>query len=94
MRVVLAIRTAAFDIYTLDSGKRFRFLILDTPRQQDIEKEALARFIAELKELSVKTNAQIVFSTTDYHYHCGDGDVQWSPEFAGPEQKMFLRPVI
>lgn len=93
LRVVLAMRTAAFEIYAADVDKRLRFLILDTPRQQDIEKEALARYIAEIKNLSINKNAQIVFSTTDYHYDCDDGDAQWSPEFEGAEQKMFLRPV-
>jgi len=93
LRVVLAMRTAAFDVYARDAGKRFRFLILDTPRQHDIEKEALARYISELKALIVERNAQVIFSTTDYHYECGEGDVQWSPEFEGVEQKMFLRSV-
>lgn len=94
LRVVLAMRTAAFEVYARDASKRLRFLILDTPRQQDIEKEALARYIAELKSLAVDKNVQIVFSTTDYHYDCADGDVQWSPEFDGAEQKMFLRVVV
>jgi hypothetical protein len=94
LRVVLAIRTAAFEVYARDESKRLRFLVLDTPRQQDIEKEPLARYISELKTLAVEKDAQIIFSTTDYHYECGEGDVQWSPMFDGVEQKMFLRPVV
>jgi hypothetical protein len=91
LRVILAIRTAAFEVYARDNSKQLRFLVLDTPRQQDIEKEALASYIAELKILATTNNAQVIFSTTDYHYDCSDGDIQWSPEFDGAEQRMFLR---
>lgn len=93
LRVVLSLRTAAFEVYAKDPAKELRFLILDTPRQQDIEKEALARYISELKKLAGAARAQIVFSTTDYHYDCNERDAQWSPQFSGAEQKMFLNVV-
>jgi hypothetical protein len=93
LRVILAMRTAAFEVYARDNAKALRFLVLDTPRQQDIEKEPLARYISELKALAAAANAQIIFSTTDYHYECAEGDIQWSPEFDGAEQKMFLRKI-
>lgn len=91
LRVVLAIRTATFEVYVKDPRRKLRFLILDTPRQQDIEREALARYILELRRLSVESDCQVIFSTTDYHYDCRDGDKQWSPQFDGPEQMMFLK---
>jgi hypothetical protein len=93
LRVVLALRTAAFEVYARDEARRLRFLILDTPRQQDIEKEALAGYVAGLKRLAIEKDAQIVFSTTEYHYECDDQDAQWSPQFPGAEQNMFLREV-
>jgi len=90
LRVILAIRTACFEVYVEDEGNAFRFLILDTPRQQDIEAADLASYIQELKNVAVEHGAQVIFSTTEYHYEGTDGDVEWMPEFPGPEQPMFL----
>lgn len=90
VRVILAIRAALFELYTRDPAKRFRFFILDTPRQQDIEAADLGNFIANLKELARQNQAQIIFSTTEYHYECDAEDREWTPQYQGPEQKMFL----
>ena len=90
LRVILAVHTAFFELYTNDFVNKFRFLILDTPRQQDIEAADLANYIAELKKLAVANEAQIIFSTTEYHYECGRDDREWVPEFPGLEQNMFL----
>lgn len=65
-------------------------MILDTPRQQDIEASDLANYVCALKAMAVKKEIQIIFSTTEYHYDCEVGDAEWIPEFAGLEQKMFL----
>lgn len=90
VRVILAVRAALFDLYTRDSANRFRFFVLDTPRQQDIEAVDLGNFIAHLKNLAKKNEAQIIFSTTEYHYECDSEDREWTPLYSGPEQKMFL----
>lgn len=90
VRVILAIRAALFELYTRDPDNRFRFFILDTPRQQDIEAIDLGNFIANLKELARKNQAQIIFSTTEYHYECDAEDREWIPRYQGAEQKMFL----
>lgn len=90
LRVILAVRTAVFELYTRDASKKFRFFLLDTPRQQDIEAADLGNFVTELKKLAVGNDVQIVFSTTEYHYECADDDKEWRPEFPGPEQDMFL----
>jgi energy-coupling factor transporter ATP-binding protein EcfA2 len=90
LRVVLAIRTAAFELYLGEAHGAFRFLILDTPRQQDVQREDLGGYIEELKRLAAKMDAQIVFSTTNYRYKCLEGDAEWQPTFAGAKQKMFL----
>jgi hypothetical protein len=89
-RVILAAHTAVFEVYTKNKANQMRFLILDTPRQQDIEAGALARYISELKKFAVAQDAQIIFSTTEYHYESRDGDVEWKPSFPGAEQAMFL----
>jgi hypothetical protein len=90
LRVVLAIHTAAFELYLSEADGAFRFLILDTPRQQDVQREDLGGYIEQLKRLAVESNAQVVFSTTNYRYKCVDGDEEWQPKFPGPKQKMFL----
>lgn len=90
VRVILAIRAALFELYTRDSANRFRFFVLDTPRQQDIEAVDLGNFIAHLKDLAKKNEAQVIFSTTEYHYECDSEDREWIPQYWGPEQKMFL----
>lgn len=90
VRVILAIRAALFELYTRDPANRFRFFILDTPRQQDIEAIDLGNFIGNLKELAMRNQAQIIFSTTEYHYECDAQDREWTPQYPGPEQKMFL----
>lgn len=92
LRVVLAIHTATFELYVRNRASGFRFFILDTPRQQDISSDALGAYIAGLKALAKEHAAQIVFSTTEYHYECGDGDQEWKPTFPGSEQLMFLGP--
>lgn len=89
-RVILAFHSAVFEMYLSDPNRKFRFLILDTPRQQDIEADALAKYISELKLLAKNLNAQIVFSTTEFHYETVEGDIEWHPTFPGPEQNMYL----
>lgn len=90
VRVVLAIRTACFELLTLDKERAPRFLVLDTPRQQDIKRESLARYIKALQELSVRNDVQIVFSTTNHRYALGADDGEWVAKFPGETQAMFL----
>jgi hypothetical protein len=66
------------------------FLIFDTPRQHDIETKDFAAFVARLKNICKDNRAQIVFSTTEYHYDAAEGDIEWQPEFSGFEQPMYL----
>lgn len=89
-RVVLSIRTAAFDLLARKAGRLPRFLILDTPRQQDISREDLARYIAELQMLAGEWESQVVYSTTNHRYDLGEGDKEWQPRFPGENHDMFL----
>ena len=89
-RVVLAIRTAAFELICRRNGNAPRFFILDTPRQQDIARADLAAYIEQLQALGSEYQAQIVLSTTNHRYDLGAGDVEWIPDFPGEKHPMFL----
>lgn len=90
-RIVLAVRTAAFDLVTLrDDGLTPKFFVLDTPRQQDISRADLAEFITQLKDLASMRAAQVIYSTTNHRYDVGEGDTEWIPEFPGAEHPMYL----
>lgn len=90
-RIVLAIRTAAFDLATMCSDPRKpRFFILDTPRQQDISRDDLAKFIAQLQNLASQRSVQVVYSTTNHRYDLGEDDTELVPTFPGAEHSMYL----
>jgi len=90
LRVVLAIKAAFFDIHISGDNSFIDFLILDTPRQHDIESEHLAAFIQKMKSLVSNRKTQVIFSTTEYHYKNQENDIEWIPTFPGIEQNMFL----
>lgn len=90
LRAVLALKAAFFEVYLSKEKSPIEFMIFDTPRQHDIESEHFAAFIGRLKSLVSGKSAQIVFSTTEYHYENQDGDVEWTPTYPGSEQNMFL----
>jgi hypothetical protein len=90
-RVVLAIRTAAFELAASRESKRLpRFLILDTPRQQDISRADLANFIEELQVVATERQAQVVYSTTNHRYEVGIDDAEWLASFPGADHTMYL----
>lgn len=89
-RLVLAVRTAVFEVLLKDESFSPRFFILDTPKQQDIDTNDFARYIAALKDLAKSGNAQIIFSSSNYRYEASTGDVDWPPVYSGPEQLMYL----
>ncbi|MGI0119869.1 AAA family ATPase [Zooshikella sp. RANM57] len=90
LRTVLALRAAFFELFISTGCISIEFLIFDTPRQHDIETKDFAAFIARLKSICKDNRAQIVFSTTEYHYNGVEGDIEWKPEFSGFEQPMYL----
>jgi len=89
-RVVLAVRTAMLEVLLRDDSFSPRFFILDTPRQQDIKKEDFANYVVALKELCKRSNAQLVFSSSNYRYEPDARDKDWPPGFPGEEQPMYL----
>lgn len=90
LRVILALRAAFFEIFISRGGDSIEFLIFDTPKQHDIETKDFAAFISKLKSFCGERQAQIIFSTTEYHYESADNDKEWLPTFEGFEQPMFL----
>lgn len=89
-RIILAIHAALFEHYLQDLERPFRFLILDTPKQQELASEDLARYLHALESVCDKVGGQILISSTEYHHALGESDREWVPQFAGPEQRMYL----
>jgi hypothetical protein len=90
LRTVLALRAAFFELVISMGHSSIEFLVFDTPRQHDIETKDFAAFIARLKSICNNNRAQIIFSTTEYHYDADKNDMEWLPEFSGFEQPMYL----
>lgn len=90
IRLVLAIHAALFEAYISEPSRPFRFLILDTPKQQELHTEDLAKYLTELEKLCLAKNAQLILSSTEYDHPTGQLDKRWLPEYKGPYQPMYL----
>lgn len=93
IRVVLAIHAAIFEEYLKNNERPFRFLVLDTPKQQEIQTQDLADYLVALSKLAGQANAQVIFSTTEYRFPCDEQDAEWIPTYEGAEQPMYLGPI-
>jgi hypothetical protein len=89
-RIILAIRTATFDLSVRNRILSPRFFILDTPRQQDIFRDDLANYISNLQDLATEQSIQIIYSTTNHRYPLRDNDTEWTPKYPGDDHPMFL----
>lgn len=89
-RIILSIHAALFELYLQVPKRPFRFLILDTPKQQELASEDLARYLHVLEAVCDEFGGQILISSTEYHHVIGDRDKEWMPKFPGPEQLMYL----
>ncbi|MDD2050258.1 hypothetical protein [Pseudomonas putida] len=90
IRAVLAYHAAVFQVFAERGVLGFRFLILDTPKQHEINNDDLGRYLNALKSLCSQHGAQVVFSTTEYHYSGDGNDSEWLPSYVGADQNMFL----
>lgn len=90
IRLVLAIHAALFEAYLSDASRPFRFLILDTPKQQELHTGDLANYLTELEKLCAAQNAQLILSSTEYDHPTGPQDERWLPTYKGPDQPMYL----
>ncbi|WP_313034693.1 hypothetical protein [Massilia alkalitolerans] len=89
-RLVLAIHAAIFEKYMEDRARPFRFLILDTPKQHELESSDLARYLDSLQDVCDKFDGQIIVSSTEYRHPIGLLDREWLPTFSGFEKLMYL----
>lgn len=89
-RLVLAIHAAIFEAYLENPSNPFRFLILDTPKQHELDGRDLANYLQKLQEVCDKYGGQIVISSTEYHHVIGDSDKEWLPKYPGTDQLMYL----
>jgi hypothetical protein len=89
-RLILAIHAAIFEHYLEDPDRPFRFLILDTPKQQELASHDLAKYLGALEDVCDKSNGQILISATEYHHVIGERDVEWLPRFPGEKRLMYL----
>lgn len=90
IRLVLAIHAALFEAYLSDKSRPFRFLILDTPKQEELHTADLAQYLKELEKVCEANNAQLVFSSTEYDHPTGLKDKRWLPAYRGPDKPMYL----
>ncbi|MDQ0045413.1 hypothetical protein [Variovorax boronicumulans] len=90
IRLVLAIHAALFEAYLSDKSRPFRFLILDTPKQEELHTADLAQYLKELEKMCEANNAQLVFSSTEYDHPTGPKDKRWLPGYRGPDKPMYL----
>lgn len=90
IRLVLAIHAALFEAYISEPSRPFRFLILDTPKQQELHTEDLANYLAELEKLCAAKDAQLILSSTEYDHPTGQQDARWLPMYKGQDHPMYL----
>jgi len=90
IRLVLAIHAALFEAYLSDKSRPFRFLILDTPKQEELHTADLAQYLKELEKMCEANNAQLIFSSTEYDHPTGPKDKRWLPAYRGPDKPMYL----
>ncbi len=90
IRLVLAIHAALFEAYLSDKARPFRFLILDTPKQEELHTADLAQYLRELEKMCEANNAQLVLSSTEYDHPTGPKDRRWLPAYRGPDKPMYL----
>lgn len=90
IRLVLAIHAALLEAYLSDRSRPFRFLILDTPKQEELHTADLARYLTELEKMCEANDAQLLFSSTEYDHPTGPKDRRWLPSYRGPDKPMFL----
>lgn len=90
IRAVLAYHAALIELFLRRGNCPLKILVLDTPKQHDIDNHDLNEFMLKLKSLSVEFGLQIIFSTTGYHYVGDEFDNEWNPNYPGLEQSMYL----
>lgn len=89
-RLILAIHAALFEHYLEEAERPFRFLILDTPKQQELSSDDLKKFFDALCVVCSGYNGQILISASEYRHEVRDEDMEWLPTYDGAAKKMYL----
>lgn len=90
-RLILAIHAALFEEYLGSNERPFRFLILDTPKQQELDTGDLAHFLSSVQDVCSQRNGQVLISATEYHHPIDKKlDTEWLPQYAGEKHQMYL----
>jgi hypothetical protein len=89
-RLVLAIHAAIFQAYMEVTDRPFRFMILDTPKQNELDGQNLTSYLQKLEGVCEKYGGQLVISSTEYHHKIGKKDIEWLPQYPGEKHPMYL----
>ncbi|HBC3534100.1 TPA: hypothetical protein KDZ66_003021 [Vibrio vulnificus] len=92
-RVVLAYHAALIELMLRYSDVKTRFVILDTPKQHEIDSDDLNNYMSELKSLCAEFGLQVIFSSTEFDYPADSDDVLLLPMYPGEKQNMFLKSI-
>ncbi|HHT9708239.1 TPA: hypothetical protein ACT9BD_003064, partial [Legionella pneumophila] len=91
IRAILAFHAALFEYCLENALYHPRILILDTPKQQELDMTNLKDYFNKLKQLCVKfKDAQIVFSSSEYDFVGDSFDEIWKPSFIENNNEMYL----
>jgi hypothetical protein len=90
IRIVLAFHSAILELAAKNDSV-FNFLILDTPKQHEINDVHLDQYFKALKEVCRVYGLQVIFSTTEYTFQTDDDDELWKPAYQGEKQLMFMK---
>lgn len=91
IRSVLAFHAALFRLSIEKKGNLPKFLVLDTPKQQELKTNDLKEYFIKLRELlNTYEDVQIVFSSSEFDFIKTKDDVVWEPDFDGDKHPMYL----
>ena len=80
-RIVIAYHTALFELIMKETRNNFRFLVLDTPKQHELEHQDLDEYIKVVSKLADELNFQVIFSSTEYDSDLSNRDTVWKPQY-------------
>ena len=88
-RIILAYHAALFEYCLENNLNHPRILILDTPKQQELDPESLNSYLGKLKETCKKfKNSQVIFSSSEFDYALDSLDTAWKPSFKSEKGKL------
>ena len=93
-RIVLAMHAALLETSLYVQGFHPPILLLDAPRQQELEERDLVAFIDALRELRVTYHSelQLVLAVKELNLRLLQDDVEWQPRFEMEGELKYLGP--